>query len=262
MLNHVRTLLLNVDAAKAPALTFFAEEAVADNYVALALPGYMTRLRAILFGESPDRYMLNYRLRQLLAIVHASPLVEHVTALDRRITYGFAKTDIADANWFAPQGVPMGDPLTATIVFQGVPSAPDTHGRMFASFVIRPVDEVVIRETPPQQQIAFDATITNGITGIGQLPGTGRSFFLNTAGASTVWYVRCLNRPQWSPGVLTANLAQVNEAALLSLFGTANVEPFRTFHAIWTQSNETPLRLSAFVLALAYRMEALRTSRG
>ncbi len=79
MVNHVRTLLLNEDGA--------GEEYVPPGYRKAQLPEALQRVRDILFGPSPDRRMLVYRVRQFMAILHSTPLATFVTRADPRITY-------------------------------------------------------------------------------------------------------------------------------------------------------------------------------
>ena len=44
-------------------------------------------MRLALYGHDPDRATMLYRVRQFLAVLHATPLVEFVTADDPRLTY-------------------------------------------------------------------------------------------------------------------------------------------------------------------------------
>lgn len=85
MINHVRTLLLNQDgdgAAQGP-----GEEYTPPSYLAAELPAELQKVRDVLFGASPDRRMLLYRVRQFMAILHSTPLSPFVTMDDPRITY-------------------------------------------------------------------------------------------------------------------------------------------------------------------------------
>lgn len=86
MPNFVRTLLLN------QARTFFdtavpGEEYVAPYFIPVTLPIALNKIRNILFGTSPSRTAVNYRLFQLLQMLHATELAEFMTYHDSRITY-------------------------------------------------------------------------------------------------------------------------------------------------------------------------------
>lgn len=99
MINHARTLLMNV--AGAPGFNGeLGEEIVPPDFIPAALPGSINTLRRTLFGADPDRVMLNYRARQLMQVLHSTPLVEYVTSLDSRITYDFSDDPFSNALLF------------------------------------------------------------------------------------------------------------------------------------------------------------------
>jgi hypothetical protein len=56
-------------------------------YRAAILPTYLTTARNLLFGSSPDRVFLNFRVQELLSFIHRTELAEFVYALDPRVTY-------------------------------------------------------------------------------------------------------------------------------------------------------------------------------
>jgi len=85
MINHARTLLLNKSANTYQPGTL-GEEYV-PPYSALTLPSYLTLPRKILLGTDPDKVFLNFRMHELLNLIHQTELSEFVYALDPRITY-------------------------------------------------------------------------------------------------------------------------------------------------------------------------------
>ncbi len=90
MINHARTLLLNV-ASKTYQPGTLGEEYI-PLYSPLRLPTYLTLSRNILLGTDPDKVFLNFRMHELLSIIHQTELSEFVYALDPRITYDPAAT--------------------------------------------------------------------------------------------------------------------------------------------------------------------------
>jgi hypothetical protein len=85
VINHVRTLLLNRDGeGNSPGP---GEEYTPPAYREVELPPELQKVRDVLFGASPDRRMLLYRLRQFMALLHSTPLSPFVTMDDPRITY-------------------------------------------------------------------------------------------------------------------------------------------------------------------------------
>lgn len=84
MVNHVRTLLLNLRPATTPG---FGEEFVPDDYQPVVLTPLLTSARDALFGPTPSRAAMNLNLARLLAYLHTSPWRDDVLVADARITY-------------------------------------------------------------------------------------------------------------------------------------------------------------------------------
>lgn len=85
MINHARTLLLNVDSR-----TYLPDvlgEEYIPTYRAMPMPTYLTTARKLLLGSAPDRVFLNFRAQELLSFIHRTELAEFVYALDPRVTY-------------------------------------------------------------------------------------------------------------------------------------------------------------------------------
>lgn len=85
MINHARTLLLNVDSRT------YMPDVLGEEYIpayqAAALPTYLNTARNLLLGSAPDRVFLNFRVQELLSFIHRTELAEFVYALDPRVTY-------------------------------------------------------------------------------------------------------------------------------------------------------------------------------
>lgn len=86
MINHARTLLLNINGNRYQP-QYLGEEYIPANFAAVNLPSYIQAARRILFGARPERVFLNYRVRELLHTVHETELNEYLYALDPRVTY-------------------------------------------------------------------------------------------------------------------------------------------------------------------------------
>src|SRR5271166_5753626 len=87
MINHLRTVLLNVSGSNLPPDNYPGEEYVPPTYYARVLRGGVAQAYQLLFGSMPDRALLNLRLRELLSIIHSTELAIYATNLDSRITY-------------------------------------------------------------------------------------------------------------------------------------------------------------------------------
>lgn len=95
MINHGRSLLLNANGSSFVRDDVPGEEYIPPDFQSVRLPTSIQRVRSVLFGDRPDRLMLNYRTRELLQLLHATELREFLTDLDPRITYQFG-SDFAD----------------------------------------------------------------------------------------------------------------------------------------------------------------------
>lgn len=246
MLNEFRTLLLNVSgmtSATAPV----AGELIDPLYRPVVLPPAIQAVRMLLFGPSPDLTFLNVRARQLLAVVHASPLVEFVVANDPRITYDFNDQSLVGPAAYQPAASPP-DGLTVT----GSLPPPDSTGKMSYTFDVTtpaPNQASIAWRAPALQNVLFEF-----VPGVRIVPaGLGLAFTLSRADAGQAWRVTALARPAIGPAGLLALLTTIGEPTLDGLFGFNTTEPDKTFRNIFFQSPETPLRLAAAVCAVVAR---------
>lgn len=256
MINHFRTLLGNTAGPVVPAGEAGAE--YIPPFRPLTLPGYLVTLRQRLFGAAPDPFLLRYRLHQLLAVVHATPLEEYVRALDTRLTYLPPGDDLADPALYRPRVHPLGGTAADLLTVGGIAAAPDGTGRSSHAFRIAPAGAGTVRiqaQRPPFSNLVLAAAPGTALA----LPGAGYTVRLGTADPGAAWLVEVTNRPQRDLGQIVADCALVGEPVLRSLFGAFPVEPYRTFANLWTAQAETPLRLAALVTALVYRTEEVRT---
>ena len=256
MLNHARTLLLNRDATASLGATFPGEELVPAGFRELSLPAYLRNIRTKLFGSTPDRFMLNYRLRQFMTLLHATPLAQYVTALDSRLSYLDAGDDLLQQSFRPAAKTPTTD---IAIIGDGEP--PDMTGLCHYCFGL---------EVAPGGFLAYQIAPPTAWTASGQLD---RSELAEAAGvllARTGYSVLLLSkteasyridgflRPQWSLGEIAAAVQSSSEPDMLQLFGTTADEPWQTFRNLWYHHRELPYRLGGLLLAIIYRTEELR----
>jgi len=93
MINHARTLLLNVSPQKNQRQDAGYEYMSAAFWPSTLSPA-LAAVYKILFGRQPDMYFLNLRARELLTYVHQTELADYVYKLDPRVTY-WPTTDAA-----------------------------------------------------------------------------------------------------------------------------------------------------------------------
>jgi len=118
MINHARTLLLNMPANKAwrDAGSY---EYIPPTFTPITLSSKLGAIRTTLFGAAPDNYFLNFRVRELLRYIHETELAHYVYALDPRVTYW---PEYRDVDFSAPKQLKItqtaGQPRRVAVVGQ------------------------------------------------------------------------------------------------------------------------------------------------
>lgn len=256
MINHARTLLMNLSGASGYFPDYPGDELIPVDYRALELPTYLDVVRMRLFGATPDRVMLNYRTAQLLQLIAATELQSFVLALDPRLTYD-APRNLIDTEAFSPQVNRYQGSGQLSLLGDAI--APDASGQSSYAYQVRIAggDVIVERQTFPTTTTTEPVTLTNGLSQEVALPFSGYRFRVDTA-LPAAWTIRGYLRPQTALTEIERGLRSVGEPYLLQLFGVTDVEPYLTFRNCWNRHPEFAYRLGGLVLALIYRIEEIR----
>ncbi len=262
MINHARSLLLNVDGSTSGFTADLGEEFVPPLFRAIILPGFLSSIHQILFGPTPDRLMLNYRARQYLGMLHTTELVEFVLELDSRITYDTLPNDNLFNSSFVTQIQPLNDTAPELFLIDEVGSV-SLGGRTKHAWRIT-VDDgsnvTIIRQTPPITSVTQSYTLTQGLSSLIQLVGSGLQARFH-AGVGSEWLVTATTRPEQELGVVLANLDSIGGDIIDTLFGVGSprvkTEPFLTFRNLWNNHPELPYRLGAMLLAWVLRADEI-----
>lgn len=263
MINHARTLLLNVSGVSSQRQET-GEEYIPETYRALELPSYLQTPRKVLFGAAPDRYFLNFRARELLAYLHQTELAEYVYALDPRVTY-----------WPEPAR-PFYDTekqLRVTQTFGVEPSTPFFSGDLFADNSRgRSVREFSLRaesdgttwtaalRTPdrPGKVETTSLLFVNGLSQKLPLSTTGLYFQLRQPASATDWQIYTRVKPSPALTTLLPILEFLGEPLFLELFGVNDAdEPYGTFKRLWFDHPNPVYRFGGLVLAMIYRTDEI-----
>lgn len=260
MLNHARTLLLNLAGNSVAPANTPGEEPIPSSFLSQTLPTYLSALHRQLFGAIPDRWMLNYRGQQLFNMLLATELHQFCEQLDARFTYAKPPPDFLSPSLYLPQVVSTNP--ASVLVVSGAPQAPDAVGRMQRSWTVTLLDSntASVRDVTFPNQTQYDFTVTSGLSSAIPL-GAGYVAALNGDPAD-LWAVSALLQPQRSLGEIAANLATLGEDVFIQLFGTALVEPYLTFSNLWRYNPELPYKLGGLLLAMIYRLDALWSGHG
>lgn len=86
---------------------------------------------------------------------------------------------------------------------------------------------------------------------------------LNQPSLLAEWYLKIYAKPGSAISVCLPKLELLGETTYIDLFGIDySGEPYKTFKSIWFEHPTPAYRLAAFVVAMIYRMEEVRTNNG
>lgn len=253
MINHVRTLLLNKRAADS---AFPGEEYVIPNYVIRQEPAVVRKIKQIVFGGQPDRYMLNYRLYQVMVAIHGTELEEYVTYHDTRLTYLPFRSTSLYSSAYGTTATKLGT-FDGELAIIGRLLPEELAGWLKYQWQLDVTGANTIRVkriVPTIIDRTYDYTLTEDRSSIIPFTGSSLSFtFSGPVGAE--WVVDALAKPQKNMGTVLANLdSGITELDELALFGISPSEPVLTFKNLWKQHDEYAYRLGALMLAVAWLM--------
>lgn len=263
MINAVRTLLHNTSG---PAdFAWPGEEYLPPEFRERQPTPSLGRIRRVLFGSTPDRFMKNYRLSQFMPILHASCLAPWIYHLDPRISYEFgaqASRKLKYAGYLRGQPwawsvQPEQAQPHVLISFQEGEAGCDATGLCWWEWAFsRPspsqLDMVVLRGAGLSRSWTLQAE-TDGFSqwiSLGpQLSIRCRIDFLEP------WQLIAVQRPSQSVAQLLHTLEERLPEDLHQLWDTD--EPLCSCREVHRTSLDFAERLSAILLAVAYRSRDL-----
>jgi hypothetical protein len=244
MVNHVRTLLLNL-----PAVSEIdpppGEEYVPPAYVPKFVEGPLADARAALFGAGADRAGMNLTLARVLGYLHASALGADAFIADPRITYDPARP----GSVFGSVGpaVTSGPPIAGWMGAAGF-AAP---GRAFGTWTVVTTAlgayTVVPGGIDPPQSGPVAVVATGWAV---PLPGS-QLLVVVPAGTAAEWTVTVLAPPahDWT------EIADLTDAQGLFRPGAGGSES--NWYAVWADDGPPADRAVAAALALSARTAEL-----
>tara|TARA_Y100000034_G_scaffold126745_1_gene178450 strand:- start:615 stop:1397 length:783 start_codon:yes stop_codon:yes gene_type:complete len=258
MVNHARTLLMNVDGATRPAIGYLGEEYIPATFPAVNTPTAVTKVHDILFGLEPDYVFMNYRAAELMRLLHSTELKSYVTDLDPRITYDNGDSTFFDMIYGSTINTVTDDPNLKPAILERY-AVDNIRGRMYDNWDVVLSGGTVTTTNMTTGHIASAVfSLTSNISPRYSLPDSGLSIIFTASGALTGtgrWVVTTIAKPT-TLSTMEESIRNVGGEYLSYLFDGA--APYSVFKSIWNQHELGHYRLAAAVLAVIYRTEQIR----
>lgn len=261
MINHIRTLLLSRDGGQGYGYDFPGEEFVLPAFRAKAMPTFLSGAFRMLFGSNPDRLYLNYRMRQIMALLHATELEEFVLLPDKRVTYwplvddGFPDAFINSTNQYL-------GPFTRLFVV-GTAVADDGAGQSELQWKVRqygsgPYYIEITRQTPPAPPESTEITFTDSLSEEIPLPGSALRFRIEQPiSAGVEWIITARAKPVRDFGAtLQAAIRLIPQSGIDNLF-LSEIAPIPTLKRVWLDHSLFAYKYSAMLLSIAYYLDGV-----
>ena len=262
MINHIRTLLLNEDGTGTGFTNQPGDEFVPPNFQAQVLPTTAAKSMIPLLGEGADRVAKNYRLRQLMAVLHSTELEEFVLQPDPRITYDILPLDELFDSLFQATIEPLEGTLSQLFLV-GRLEDEVVSGPIHQQWLVEVTSSTSVRVdrlSPPPSTTYQNYVLTENLSNLLSLTGSTLQFRVE-GGIGSKWHVQVYQRPAADLGQVLADVDAITEDIKLSLFGVgtsrAKAEPWLTFRNLYQKHIELPYRLGAFTLAVGYYLDLL-----
>lgn len=268
MINHVRTLLLNIGPQQnnGPGAEF-----IEPTFQAANLPQWMLDVQAVLFPLDASGYQRNLRALMIMQLLHQPDLLPYTLLFDNRYVYSltdhyFKQTALtgltitqsgtAGASTLVPVFFADQDPRDLNLK-QGLYQWMYTH---------RISDGNVVTETYNGNKTNRTVTFTNGSTQhITLIPDYLLLYFEDPSDmlSGNFHYTVTLEVPlAFDPVALLSQFERMDlrDATAARVFDnwSAYDTELANLRVIWYQGTEATLRLGAFILAFAIQLERVR----
>lgn len=253
MINHARTLLLNVASTGGFDVGVLGEEYIHPDFRPVASSEALRFVRRVLFGSAPDRLMLNYRARQLFSLLHTSPYIDHVLALDSRVTYWPGRdTSLFVDNFGNIVTQTNGADSTLTVV--GESSSNSASGQLRNAWLVTVIDasNVRVARDTGVSTVTRTYTVSGGLSSPIPLHGSGLFVRFREDAVGSTWHVDSRARPSTSLPQIVAALRQSLPPAYARALFYSNEEPYKTFRNLWYDHDMLTFQLCGFLLAAIY----------
>lgn len=248
MINHARTLLLNLAASS---FDDDCEEFIPSTYTPVNLPPTLQQVRVYFFGRNPDRFACNMRVRQLLTLLNQTSFRKIVTDLDPRVTYDL---DLPPKVTF---GVNVKSLSDLPLIILGDYGVAGETGECFLRYRVEVANgqATVTKFTPPAVVVSAPAIYQNALSKTVQLPATDLRVCWHEI-PSAAWSIDIKRPYPLNISQLVQRLSALDFAAQTAIFGTPSERqqaPWDAIAAAWFFGNTAEEKLAAATAGLIWR---------
>lgn len=264
MINHARTLLLNVSDSYSNGS--MGAEYISEDFSVLELPNYLKNIRSTLFGSDPELVYLNSQVNRLIQLVSATDYEPYLYKFDPRKTYNTEElgstflsynfsfvnkhsvyTDVATLGKLQPD-VGVG----ALLQVWTIGLVKDTSWTAIVTNLKTRQTATTVLTTSPEG--AYSSPIA--VPGQTAKMSIKLDAELYVSGYSYNATIVAVAHPPDTLNDVISKVALLG-GDLTDLFGRSAVEPYMTFYGLWGQDESFPDKVAGLTLALIWRMNEL-----
>ena len=245
MVNHVRTLLLNKTREQ---LDCSWAEYVPADFLPTTLPSHMQAAWTILFGRSPDRWLLNWRANQFMTVLHNSQFASYLLYHDKRLAYDVPVRSLTDELPISTVSGAEGR------ILRGTPADNPVYGRLSAAFSVTVnLDQVDVRNIGTGAVFSLPIVADGAYCRDLPLQGSGvRAAIRMPAVHGRQYLVETVAAPSRTLPQIVSDLEHMSAEYSAAIFARRNRLPYSTFYQLWHDSRAFGLKLAGFLLTWAF----------
>lgn len=257
MINHVRTLLMN-RSREGAVLTDPGEEHVPREFQPRELPHSLRRMYVALFGNVGDRIFVNYRMRQIMGLMHATELSGDIRYHDNRITYLPHDDDL-----FAAKREPIvthlaGTPATYHVYGDHTADTQAGISSMTWNVTLMENNMVAVTTQYTPTPVITELTYQGNMASSLELPGSGLLLRMQSAEPGYRLRIRSVAYPRSDTAYILYLLENYLTGEVVhEIFPRKMPTYVAQWREIWANHPLLPYRVTAALLALAERIEQL-----
>jgi len=237
------------------------EEFIDPDFQPKLWPQGLKRAMVQLLGSKPDRLYSNYRMQQVMQMLHSTELEEYVYTLNNRVTYlPISSTQFFDEVFGQLQEQYAGNPIE--LVIDGFHKADEGVGitTLQWSLTVLNASQIRVNRLAPNALLdnVVNYTSSHGLSDYIELPGSDLVFkFPTDLADGAEWIVTSKARPEQDIGLrLTKLISVTDDETQTAVFQPRN-EPILTLQNSFRDNDLLPYKAGGLLLAFALYMNTL-----